>query len=174
MRSSLSACSVVYAFTNIHMCMNYVHIWCIGFCYLRPYMSKCAYSSCRMQQGCSLATLIPLYLFAMQLDSFWVVGLETGMYMYQLRKRGIEQDECRYMYMYVYIHVHTSAATDLQFHILSSSTSFRVNQRYLLSGGMVLSGVFTFLFGSLGPWLRIHSIYYYVIIWGINGMIILV
>jgi OPA family glycerol-3-phosphate transporter-like MFS transporter 3 len=54
---------------------------------------------------------------------------------------------------------------------LSGWIADRVNQRYLLSGGMVLSAVFTFLFGSVGPWLRIHSIYYYVIIWGINGFI---
>ena len=72
------------------------------------------------------------------------------------------------------MHVCTSLADISTYErILSSILSFRVNQRYLLSGGMVLSAVFTFLFGSVGPWLRIHSIYYYVIIWGINGMIVL-
>ena len=45
----------------------------------------------------------------------------------------------------------------------------RVNLRYLLSAGMVLSSLTVFLFGSLGPWLRLDSVYYYGIFWGLNG-----
>ena len=43
----------------------------------------------------------------------------------------------------------------------------------MLTGGMILSSILTFLFGSVGPWLEIYNVYYYAIIWGINGLLII-
>ena len=48
-------------------------------------------------------------------------------------------------------------------------TFYRFNLRYVLCLGMVLSAFTVFVFGSLGPWLNIHSRYYYGILWGLNG-----
>ena len=45
----------------------------------------------------------------------------------------------------------------------------RVNLRYLLGCGMMLSAVMVFLFGSVGPWLKVYSVYYYGVFWGLNG-----
>ena len=52
---------------------------------------------------------------------------------------------------------------------LARTHARRVNHRYLLTGGMLLSSLFTFMFGALGPWLRIYSVYYYAVFWGLNG-----
>ena len=66
---------------------------------------------------------------------------------------------CILMYSYVYS---KCALNDLHLPL-------RVNLRYLLSCGMMLSAVMVFLFGSVGPWLKVYSVYYYGVFWGLNG-----
>jgi OPA family glycerol-3-phosphate transporter-like MFS transporter 3 len=36
---------------------------------------------------------------------------------------------------------------------------------------MMLSAVMVFLFGSVGPWLKVYSVYYYGVFWGLNGLV---
>lgn len=47
----------------------------------------------------------------------------------------------------------------------------RFNLRYVLCSGMILSSIMVFIFGCVGEWAGIYSVYYYGIFWGLNGLL---
>ncbi|MBN3290426.1 SPX3 protein, partial [Polypterus senegalus] len=54
---------------------------------------------------------------------------------------------------------------------ISGIVGDRFSLRYVLSFGLCCSAVVEFLFGTLTEWLSFYNVYFYSILWGVNGLL---